>query len=160
MFQSLLVYLLELLRPDGFVVSKISKTTLMGNIYDNTLGYYLSTAVITPLDSDIRIEYKLRGKLYICPCEPEYFEECLEYISKDRVQDKSDFKVKFAYIYEGECIKDITDLVESFAGPKFDFNKGTGFHVKKRHITGDTLYIIDNHGKSRIFFIEEEYIII
>jgi|AntRauMFilla1563_2_1112583.scaffolds.fasta_scaffold00125_4 hypothetical protein len=156
MLKYIILYILKVFRRKT-IINKILKTSIMGNEYDKTLSYYMSSFEPSYLDTNIQVWYKKGTKQYICPCETNNFEECIKYVNFTGYI-KENNTVEFAYIYEGAFIKNITERVLNFAGPFEDFNKGSEFHVRKKNISDYNVYIIDSLGKIHVFSDDDEFI--
>lgn len=121
-------------------VNKIIKKSIMGYSYDKTIDYYLDSSLITPIEEDFIINYKVNSKDYILNCTSETYLKALSYIKTLTNIDEN--CVISAYEDNGENITDITENVIKYAGPDKDFHNFTEFHVTCSDITEHRLVII------------------
>lgn len=123
-------------------INKIVKKSIMGYSYDKTVDFYLSSPLITPIEEDFVINYKIDSKEYVLICTSETYPRALDYIKGLEIgREQGIFS---AYEYNGEDIVDITEKVISFAGPDRDFHIFTNFEVKCSDITEHKLVVIKN----------------
>lgn len=136
-------------------VNKVIKKSIMGHSYDKTIDYYLNTSLISPLEEDFIINFKINSKEYILNCTSETYEKSLRYI-KTLSKYPYDDSIFSAYEVNGEDIKDVTEKVRKYAGPQCDFHYLTEFNVTCSEITDYKLFIIKD---LKIFsYIGNEYI--
>jgi hypothetical protein len=154
-------FIVSLIIP-GIYISKVLKTTIMGHTVDKTFAYYTSSSFLTPLDTEICIQYIFYGNEYHCYCNSENFGDCIDFIQYRRPWTPRPSRVaEFAYFQSKDGdgpIEPVTDEIKSLAGPCLDFYQNTPFQARKGTVCGldgksddKILHIIDNYGKTSAF---------
>jgi hypothetical protein len=112
----------------------------MGYEYDKTIDYYRNLPLVTPIDEDFIVNFKVNSNDYTINCNSETYEEALKYIKS--FKNLSVNYILSAYEDNGENVTDITQKVLKYSGPYCDFYSGTDFEVKCSDITDNSLCII------------------
>ena len=124
------------------LVNKIIKKSIMGYEYDKTIDYYRNLPLLTPLDEEFIVNFKVGNNDYTINCESETYNEAIKYIKSFRNFTKN--CILSAYEDTGVEVTDITQKVLRYSGPYCNFYSGTNFEVKCSDITDYSLCIISD----------------
>ena len=142
---------------------KVRKSTVLGYVYDKTMDYYTGNLVLSPMDDKYFIEYRTKDfKKYNISCNPEYYHEAHSYIKglPNKIISSED-RILSAYEITNEgIVRNITDKVKEYYGPRKDFYASTVFEVVKQYITSHELCIIDKNFNIFKFDKDEQLILI
>lgn len=143
------------------LIKELKKRSLMGFEVNKTIDYYMSKLEISPIDDEYYIKYKYKMKDYMLVCDKDQINVAIDFIkSRGNIEhcdtiayaaDKNTDKSPVEYI-------DITEKVKMFAGPTQDFYINTDFHVKKKFITSNELYILTKSFNRYVYAVDDEYI--
>lgn len=125
-------------------INKVVKISIMGNHHDKTLDYYRALPVLTLLDEEFDITYKLNSMEYIIHCTSNTYSDALEYIKNTArfSPPRSGRRITSAYEDVNGILNDITPKVMKYFGPDCNFYSNTIFSVTSRNISDHTIYII------------------
>lgn len=139
------------------LINKIVKKSIMGHLYDKTIEYYLKPTLVTPLEEDFIINYKVNSRDYILNCTTETYIKTLEYIKNlDNVSFNACPLLAYEMNEETDTVTDISEKVRKYAGPACDFHVLTEYNVTCADITEHKLIIIKD---LKIFsYTGDEYI--
>lgn len=157
-----ILYTLSFFYRNGHI-NKVCKTTALGFLHDKTLDYYTDTLLVSPMDDKYFIEYTTKEfKKYNIVCESDVYHKAHSYIKglPNKVISSED-RILLAYeINEYGIVKNITDKVRQYYGPRKDFYASTEFEVRKQYITNLELCIIDKDFNVFKFSEEDQIILI
>lgn len=122
------------------LINKVIKKSIMGYSYDKTIDYYLHTPLVTPIEEDFIINYKVNSKNYVLICTSETYNKALSYVKT--LVNTNDKCTISAYEDDGEDITDITEKIIKYSGPNCDFYNNTEFHVSCSDISEHKIVII------------------
>ncbi len=139
------------------MIKKVTKRGLMGSIIDKTLEYYLTGISGSPLDEEYFIKYIHQNKDYFLVCDKDNLNEAVKFIKRRYKVYPRDRIMIACQEMNGKFCND-TENIKMFAGPEEDFYINTEFHVKKKHITDNNLYLLTNDFKRHIYTTNEEFV--
>ena len=140
-----------------YSIKKITKRSIMGHDFDKTWDYYRGNLAPSPLDDSFIIEFCHKDKNFIIECDPEEYQEAIDYASQLEYNTNVD-NILVAFEANGDTYNDITLVVHKFYGPENNFYSNKNFKVRRKHISNHPLYIIDKSFHIHSFLDEDDIV--
>lgn len=133
-------------------ISGVTKTSIMGNVFDVTWDFYMGYELFNELDLDFTVSYYIKGEFFYISGPTYYFDEAIIYIEKTKETQRG---VTRAYDYATK--HDITESIIEISGPKGDFYSNTPFEVQclKDTVIVDTNLELHKFLKGDFFILEK-----
>lgn len=132
-------------------ISRVTKTSIMGNTFHVTWDYCRGNEFINELDDYFTIDYYIDGDYFTISGPTDEFDSALRYINNVKKEER------IIRAYDSKTKRDVTEYIRKIAGPRSDFYSFSVFEVQCEFdvVILDENLCLHNFSKGDFFILEK-----